>query len=138
MSNYIDCPNDGLYPFGYGLSYTTFEYGEMKLSSETLPKGGSITVTVPVKNTGNYDGTEIVQLYIHDQYADIARPVKELKDFRRITLKKGESQEITFTLTEDDLKYYNADLVYKYDAGAFQVMVGPNSRDVQSASFNAE
>ena len=138
MSNYIDCPNDGLYPFGYGLSYTTFEYGEMKLSSETLPKGGNITVTVPVKNTGNYDGTEIVQLYIHDQYADIARPVKELKDFRRITLKKGESQAVTFTLTEDDLKYYNAGLVYKYDAGAFQVMVGPNSRDVQSASFNAE
>ena len=138
MSNYIDCPNDGLYPFGYGLSYTTFEYGEMKLSAETLPKGGSITVTVPVKNTGNYDGTEIVQLYIHDQYADIARPVKELKDFRRIALKKGESQDVTFTLTEDDLKYYNADLVYKYDAGAFQVMTGPNSRDVQSATFNAE
>ena len=138
MSNYIDCPNDGLYPFGYGLSYTTFEYGEMKLSSETLPKNGSLTVTVPVTNTGGYDGTEIVQLYIHDRYADIARPVKELKDFRRITLKKGESREVTFTLTEDDLKYYNADLVYKYDAGAFQVMVGPNSRDVQSATFNAE
>ncbi len=79
-----------------------------------------------------------MQLYIHDQYADIARPVKELKDFRRITLKKGESQAVTFTLTEDDLKYYNAGLVYKYDAGAFQVMVGPNSQDVQSASFNAE
>ena len=138
VSNYIDCPNDGLYPFGYGLSYTAFEYGEMKLDSEVLPKGGSLKVTVPVKNVGDFDGTETVQLYIRDLYADIARPVKELKGFRRISLKKGESCEVTFTLTAEDLKYYNADLVYKYDAGEFQVMVGADSRDVQTKTFTAE
>ena len=138
VSNYIDCPNDGLYPFGYGLSYTAFEYGEMKLDSEILPKGGSLKVTVPVKNVGDFDGTETVQLYIRDLYADIARPVKELKGFRRISLKKGESCEVTFTLTAEDLKYYNADLVYKYDAGEFQVMVGADSRDVQTKTFTAE
>ena len=137
-SNYLDCPNDGLYPFGYGLSYTTFEYGEMQLSADTLPKNGTLTVTVPVKNTGNYDGVEVVQLYIRDLFADIARPVKELKGFCRIPLKKGESKDVTFTLTANDLKYYNRDLVYKYDAGEFQVMVGPNSRDLQIKSFEAE
>ena len=138
VSNYIDCPNDGLYPFGYGLSYTAFEYGEMKLDAEVLPQGGSITVTVPVKNVGDFDGVETVQLYIRDLYADIARPVKELKGFRRIFLRKGESRDVTFTLTADDLKYYNADLVYKYDAGDFQVMVGPDSRNVQTKTFMAE
>lgn len=138
VSNYIDCPNDGLYPFGYGLSYTTFEYGEMRLSSETLPKGGSITVTVPVKNTGGRDAAEIVQLYIRDRYADITRPVKELKGFRRVFLKQGESVDVTFTITDDDLKYYNAGLVYKYDAGEFEAMAGPNSRDVQAKPFTAE
>ena len=151
-SNYIDCPNDGLYPFGFGLSYTTFEYGEMRLSVGakpedgsvvkgspiTMPKGGTINVTVPVKNTGNCDAAETVQLYIHDKYADIARPVKELKGFSRIFLKKGESRDVTFTISSDELKYYNADLVYKYDAGEFEVMVGPNSRDVQVQSFVAE
>ena len=151
-SNYIDCPNDGLYPFGFGLSYTTFEYGEMRLSVGakpedgsvvkgspiTMPKGGTINVTVPVKNTGNCDAAETVQLYIRDKYADIARPVKELKGFSRIFLKKGESRDVTFTISSDELKYYNADLVYKYDAGEFEVMVGPNSRDVQVQTFVAE
>ena len=120
------------------MSYTTFEYGEMKLSSETMPKGGTINVTVPVKNTGNCDAAETVQLYIRDKYADIARPVKELKGFSRIFLKKGESRDVTFTISADELKYYNADLVYKYDAGEFEVMVGPNSRDVQVQTFVAE
>ncbi len=82
-------------------------------------------MTVPVQNTGDCDGTEIVQLYIRDLYADIARPVKELRGFSRVSLKKGESRDVVFTLTEDDLKYYNAELVYKYDASKFQVMVGP-------------
>lgn len=138
LSNYLDCPNEGLYPFGYGLSYTSFEYGKMRLSGDTLPKGGSLRVTVPVRNTGECDGTEVVQLYVHDVYADIARPVKELKGFRRVFLKKGETREVTFTLTADDLKYYNADLVYKYDCGEFDVMVGPNSRDTQCVRFRAE
>lgn len=138
QSNYLDCPNDGLYPFGFGLSYTTFEYGEMVLNANSLSKGGALTVTVPVKNVGSCDGTEIVQLYIRDLYADIARPVKELKGFSRIFLKKGESRDVVFTLTEDDLKYYNAALEYKCDAGRFQVMVGPNSRDVQMKEFELE
>ena len=138
QSNYLDCPNDGLYPFGYGLSYTTFEYGEMTLSADRMPKDGQLTVTVPVTNTGACDGTEIVQLYIHDQYANIARPVKELKGFCRLSLKKGERAEATFTLTADDLKYYDSQLVYGYEPGEFQVMVGPNSRDVQTKTFVAE
>lgn len=138
QSNYIDCRNDGLYPFGYGMSYTTFEYGEMRLSQEVMPKGGNIKVTVTVKNTGNYDADEIVQLYLRDCYADIARPVKELKGFQRISLKKGESREVTFTLTDEHLKYYNSGLKYGYDPGDFQVMIGPNSRDVQTKTFKAE
>lgn len=138
QSNYIDCRNDGLYPFGYGLSYTTFEYGEMTLSAETMPRDGTLEVRVPVTNTGAYDATEIVQLYVHDRYADIARPVKELKGFQRIFLKKGESREVTFTLTAEALKYYNSQLEYGYDPGEFEVMVGPNSRDVQTKSFRAE
>lgn len=138
QSNYIDCRNDGLYPFGYGMSYTTFEYGEMRLSQEVMPKGGNIKVTVTVKNAGNYDADEIVQLYLRDCYADIARPVKELKGFQRISLKKGESREVTFTLTDEHLKYYNSGLKYGYDPGDFQVMIGPNSRDVQTKTFKAE
>lgn len=138
QSNYLDCRNDGLYPFGYGLSYTTFEYGEMTLSAETMPRGGTLEVRVPVTNTGAYDATEIVQLYIHDRYADIARPVKELKGFQRVFLKKGESREVIFTLTDEALKYYNSELEYGYDPGEFEVMVGPNSRDVQTKTFRAE
>lgn len=137
-TNYIDCENGGLYPFGFGLSYTKFEYGEMKLDSEILYKGGRLTVTVPVTNTGKYDGIEIVQLYIRDLYADISRPIKELKGFHRIFLRKGETKEVTFTLTENDLKYYNADLEYKYDKGDFYVMVGPDSRNVQTKLFRVE
>lgn len=138
QSNYIDCRNDGLYPFGYGLSYTTFEYGEMTLSAETMPRDGTLEVRVPVTNTGAYDATEVVQLYIHDRYADISRPVKELKGFQRIFLKRGESREVTFTLTAEALKYYNSELEYGYDPGEFEVMVGPNSRDVQTKTFRAE
>ena len=138
QSNYIDQSNEPLYPFGFGLSYTTFEYGDMRISSECLPKNGELTVAVEVTNSGAYDGTEIVQLYLHDVMAEVARPVKELKAFRRIFLKKGEKQEVVFTLTEEDLKYYHSDLQYGYDPGEFQVMVGPNSRDVQMGTFKAE
>ena len=108
------------------------------LSSDSLAPGERLTVTVPVTNTGACDGTEIVQLYLRDLYADIARPVKELKGFRRVFIKKGETSNVTFTLTTEDLKYYNADLVYKYDAGEFLVMVGPNSRDTREARFQAK
>lgn len=138
QSNYIDQSNEPLYPFGFGLSYTTFEYGDIRISSECLPKNGELTVAVEVTNSGAYDGTEIVQLYLHDVMAEVARPVKELKAFRRLFLKKGEKQEVVFTLTEEDLKYYHSDLQYGYDPGEFQVMVGPNSRDVQMGAFKAE
>ncbi len=134
-SNYLDQRNTPLYPFGYGLSYTTFEYGDMALSAETLPAGGSLDVTLTVSNTGAYDGTEVVQLYIRDLFASSARPVKELKNYQRIFLKAGESKEVRFTLTEEDLKFYNEALEFVCEKGEFEVMVGPNSRDVQKKKF---
>lgn len=137
-SNYLDITNEPLYPFGYGLSYTHFIYGDMHLSSETLPENGDLTVSVTVSNAGNYDGYETVQLYLHDIYAEIARPVKELKGFERIFLKKGESREVKFIITAADLKFYNSELQYVYEPGEFDVMVGPNSRDVQVKRFKAE
>ena len=137
-SNYIDQSNEPLYPFGYGLSYTTFRYGNLQLSAERMAKGGQLKVTVPVTNSGECDGIEIVQLYLHDVYAEISRPVKELKAFRRVALKKGETQNVEFVLDEDDLKYYNSRLEYGYEPGEFEVMVGPDSRSVQHATFVAE
>lgn len=137
-SNYLDESNEPLYPFGYGLSYTDFVYGDLQLSSETLPKNGNLTVSVTVTNKGNHDGYETVQLYLRDIYAEVARPVKELKGFDRIFLKKGESREVKFVLTEDDLKFYNSGLQYIYEPGEFDVMIGTNSRDVQTKRFIAE
>ena len=137
-SNYLDESNEPLYPFGYGLSYTRFTYGDMHLSSETLSENGDLTVSVTVSNVGNYDGYEIVQLYLHDIYAEIARPIKELKGFERIFLRKGESREVKFIITAADLKFYNSELQYLYEPGEFDVMVGPNSRDVQTKRFKAE
>lgn len=118
-SNYLDVRNDPLYPFGYGLSYTTFNYSDISLNGRTA----SVTVT----NTGDYEGDEIVQLYIHDVVASISRPVKELKGFQRIHLKKGESQEVKFEITDDLLKFYNARLDYVLEPGDFEVMIGPDS-----------
>ena len=118
-SNYLDVRNDPLYPFGYGLSYTTFNYSDINLNGRTA--------SVIVTNTGDYDGDEIVQLYIHDVVASISRPVKELKGFQRIHLKKGESQEVKFEITNDLLKFYNARLDYVLEPGDFEVMIGPDS-----------
>jgi beta-glucosidase len=136
--NYLDESNEPLYPFGYGLSYTDFVYGGLQISSETLPKNGELTVSVTVTNKGNYDGYETVQLYLRDIYAEVARPMKELKGFERIFLKSGESRDVKFVITKDDLKFYNSELHYVYEPGEFDVMVGPNSRDVQTKSFQAE
>ncbi len=119
LSNYLDVRNDPLYPFGYGLSYTAFEYSDIRLNGRTA--------TVTVTNTGNYDGDEIVQLYIHDQVASITRPVKELKGFQRIHLKKGESREVKFEITDDLLKFYNYNLDYVLEPGDFDIMIGPDS-----------
>lgn len=138
QSNYIDVRNDPLYPFGYGLSYTTFEYGKPRLSATKMSAGGKLTLTVNVKNTGKYDADEVVQMYIHDLAATIARPVKELKGFERISLKAGESRDVVFTIDAEALKFYNSDLQYVAEPGDFEVMVGGNSRDVQSLKFTME
>ena len=131
QSNYLDVRNEPLYPFGYGLSYTTFLYSDITLSSEQMPGDGSITASVTVKNTGNYDADEVVQLYIRDVVGSISRPIKELKGFQRIHLKAGESQVVTFTITPELLKFYDYNLNYVLELGDFDIMIGPNSSDVK-------
>ncbi|GAA4495599.1 beta-glucosidase BglX [Hymenobacter ginsengisoli] len=134
-SRYLDVPNDPLYPFGFGLSYTTFTYSKPTVSQASLRPGEGLNVTVTVQNTGQYDGAEVAQLYLRDMVGSSTRPVKELKGFQKIILKKGESRQLTFHLAADDLKLYNDDLKFVAEPGEFQVMVGGNSRDVQMASF---
>lgn len=135
-SNYLDVDNEPLYPFGYGLSYTTFEYGKPTLSANTMSRdGGHITLSVPVTNTGRYDADEIVQLYVRDMEGSVSRPVKELKGFKRVSLKKGEATLVSFTITPEALKFYNQQLEYKNEPGEFEIMVGTNSRDVQTLKF---
>ena len=127
--------NTPLYPFGYGLSYTTFSYSPITLSSNELTKDGKIEAKVTVNNTGKCEGTEVVQLYIRDLVGSVTRPVKELKGFKRVTLKEGESCVVTFTIDADLLKFYNGELEYVCEPGEFEVMIGTNSADVQSAKF---
>ena len=134
-SNYLDIDNEPLYPFGYGLSYTTFKYGELSLDKTSMTQADSIRATVTVTNTGNFDGEEIVQLYIRDMVGSTSRPVKELKDFCRISLKKGETKTVSFVVDADKLKFYNSTLDYVCEPGMFKIMVGPNSRDLQSKDF---
>ncbi|MGV3530419.1 MAG: beta-glucosidase BglX [Flavisolibacter sp.] len=134
-SNYLDVANDPLFPFGYGLSYTTFRYSDVRLSSNSLPRNGKITATVTVTNTGNYDGEEVVQLYVHDKYASVTQPVKKLKGFQKIFLRKGESRDVSFDITEEQLKFFNSELQWVSEHGDFTVMIGTNSRDVQKADF---
>lgn len=137
-SNYLDIDNDPLYPFGYGLSYTTFKYGDLQLSSNSMNENGKITASVTVTNTGNYDADEIVQMYIRDMVGSVARPVKELKGFERIHLKKGESRTVSFDITAEQLKFYNSALNWVCEPGEFEVMVGGNSRDVQTKKFSLQ
>nr|WP_294731855.1 beta-glucosidase BglX [Prevotella sp.] len=137
-SDYLDVDNDPLYPFGYGLSYTTFKYGPLTLDKSSMTPEDSIQAKVTVTNTGNYDGDEVVQLYIRDRVASISRPVEELKDFARIHLNKGESKTVTFTINADKLKFYNSDLHYVCEPGDFDVMVGPNCQDVQTVPFTLQ
>ena len=134
-SRYLDVSNDPLYPFGYGLSYTTFEYSPVKLSTNKMSVTSHIEATVEVKNTGNYDGHEVVQLYIQDLVGSITRPVKELKGFEKVFIKKGESKTIRFTIGLNDLKFYNANLEFAAEPGDFKVFVGSNSRDVVENTF---
>lgn len=126
-SNYLDVANTPLYPFGFGLSYTTFDYSSITISNAKLTKGGTINASVKVTNTGKYDGKEVVQLYIRDVVGSTTRPVKELKGFQKVFLKKGETKNVTFTITEEDLKFYDFDLNFVAEPGQFEVFIGTNS-----------
>jgi beta-glucosidase len=133
--NYSDVSNEPVYPFGYGLSYTTFEYGDISLNKAEVTMQDTVAVTVKVRNAGNREGSEVVQLYIRDLVGSVTRPVKELKGFRKIKLKAGEAQDVTFKLTAKDLSFYNSELKFVAEPGAFQVFVGGNSRDVKESQF---
>lgn len=135
-SNYIDAPNEPLYPFGYGLSYTDFEYSDFRIDGNEMRADRPLTATVTVTNTGSRDGDEIVQFYIRDLSASVARPVKELKHFERISLKPGEKRDVSFTITPDDLKFYNRNLEFVAEPGEFQIMAGPDSKHVSTLSFS--
>lgn len=135
FSAYRDEERDALYPFGFGLSYTTFEYGEPKLSSRKMDKEGTIELTVSLKNTGKVEGREVVQLYLRDLYASVTRPILELKGFQLITLAPGETREVKFNITEEMLQFYNVDKIWTSEPGDFEVMVGGNSRDLKKAGF---
>lgn len=134
-SNYLDVSNEPLYPFGFGLSYTTFDYSNFKLSSNILKPGQKLTAYVTITNTGRIAGEEVVQLYTRDLVGTSTRPVKELKGFQKIKLSPGESKVVTFTLTEEDLKFFNSDLKFVTEAGDFKAFVGPNVRDVKEVAF---
>ena len=134
-SNYLDVSNDPLYPFGYGLSYTSFYYKNLKLSSPALQANGELKVSVEVTNSGNYDGAEVVQLYLRDLVGTVTRPVKELKGFQKVFLKKGETRTVEFTLTEKDLRFYNSDLKLVNEPGDFKVFVGTSSANTLEAGF---
>jgi len=134
-SNYLDVSNEPLYPFGYGLSYTTFAYSDIHLSSTEMSADGKLTATVTVTNPGSRDGAEVVQLYIRDLVGSVTRPVKELKGFEKIFLKAGESRKVSFSITPELLKFYNYDLQFVCEPGDFDVMIGGNSRDVKKARF---
>lgn len=134
-SKYLDVPNEPLYVFGYGLSYTTFDYSPIRLTDNTMRSGETITLSVDVTNTGEYDGEEVVQLYIRDLVASVSRPVKELKGFQKIHLKAGESKTVKFEIDEQMLSFYRKDMSYGAEPGTFQVFVGGNSRDTQTAEF---
>jgi beta-glucosidase len=134
-SRYLDVENAPLFPFGFGLSYTTFSYSNLKLDKQKLTSGGTLYISFTLTNTGNFDGTEVTQLYTRDLVGSITRPVKELKGFQKVFLKKGESKTINFTLTPADLAFYNSDLKLQAEPGDFKVFVGTNSSTGLEASF---
>ncbi len=134
-SKYLDVSNEPLYPFGHGLSYTSFSYGDIMLSGKTLGVTGKLTATVTVTNTGKYKGEETVQLYVRDLVGSVTRPVKELKGFSKITLAPGESKKLTFTITPDDLKFYNGELQLVNEPGEYHVFIGGSSTTSNKATF---
>ena len=135
-SNYLDVDNDPLYPFGYGLSYTNFQYSDITLSAPTMGQDGSVTAMVTVTNTGKYDGAEVVQLYIRDLVGSITRPVKELKGFDKIFLKAGESKTVSFKITPELLRFYDYELNYGAEPGDFDIMIGGNSQSVKTTHLS--
>lgn len=135
-SNYIDVSNDPLYPFGYGLGYSSFTYSDVKLSSASLKGNQTLKASVTLTNSGKYDGKEVVQLYIRDLVGSVTRPMKELKGFQKVALKAGESKTVTFSITPEDLKFYNSNLKYDWEPGEFEIMMGSNSRDVKAQKVN--
>jgi len=134
-SKYLDSPNDPLFPFGFGLSYTTFEYSDITLSTNELQQDGNIRASVTVTNTGKRDGEEVVQCYVRDLVGSVTRPVKELKGFEKIFLKAGESKKVSFTITPDLLSFHRQDMTYGTEPGDFKMFIGGNSRDVKETSF---
>ncbi|MCF7560449.1 beta-glucosidase BglX [Sabulilitoribacter multivorans] len=134
-SNYLDVRNEPLYPFGYGLSYTTFDYSNLNLDKTTINMDDELTVSVDVTNSGDYDGKEVVQLYLRDVVGSVTRPVKELKGFQKVEIKKGETKTVTFKLTVEDLKFYNSNLDFVAEPGTFRVFVGTNSDTKMMTEF---
>lgn len=138
VSAYIDLDNDPAYPFGFGLSYTTFQYSDVNVSATQLKGNQTLTASVTLTNSGNYDGEEVVQLYIRDLVGKVVRPVKELKGFQKIFLKKGESKTVSFNITPEDLKFYDDELNLDWESGEFDIMIGTNSAHVQTKRVNWE
>ncbi|SDR80255.1 beta-glucosidase [Gillisia sp. Hel1_33_143] len=135
-SHYTDVAKDALYPFGFGLSYTTFKYGDIAISSEAMNAEETLTVTIPVTNIGKVAGKEVVQLYLHDLVGTTTRPVKELKGFEMISLQPGETKNVSFTITEKMLQYYTANKKWESEVGDFDVMIGGNSKDLKKITFS--
>ena len=134
-SRYLDVPNTPLYPFGYGLSYTTFKYSDLTINKKEFKFKEEIKVTVTITNTGNYKGEEIVQLYVQDLVGSVTRPLKELKRFKKILLKSKESKKVSFTINSNDLAFYTKDMSFKAEAGDFKLFVGTNSQDLLETNF---
>lgn len=137
-SKYIDGENSPLYPFGYGLSYSTFVYNNLRLDKKMIKIGESIEISVDVQNTGTYDGEEVIQLYIRDLAASVTRPILELKDFKKVYFKAGESKKINFTLSTDKLKFYDINMNYVVEPGKFKILIGTNSTDLIESEFEVE
>lgn len=134
-SNYMDCLHGPLFPFGHGLSYTTFEYGPVNLSAAEMGADDTVTASVVVTNTGSRDGEEVVQLYVNDNYSSSTRPVMELKGFRKVNLKAGESKTVDFTIGRVQLQYYNHELQQVVEPGYFEIMIGHDSQNVNKTTL---
>jgi beta-glucosidase len=136
--DYVLANNSPLFPFGFGLSYTKFEYKNLKISPLEIPANGTSQISVDIINIGNRKGDEIVQLYIHDKISSVTRPIKELKDFSRISLNPGETKTITFTITPDKLEFYNIDMKRVVEPGDFEIMVGKSSQEYLTGTLKVK